>query len=588
MSDPERGAAPLECCTEESELSADDFIEASEEFAETGPAISAKPRPWLTLLERPRVFWALFGACLVVNLLPLCMARYLPFTDLQGAAGLLGAMDRAGDPEARIHEFFKFQIHAFPNIIFWAVGWVFSRVMPVTAASNLYVAIFCIAGPALALLYALRSFGKPAWLAFFAFPALYHRGIWFGFMGSVPAVGMLLFALGLANQTFERPRASWRDLALALTLLVLATAHAFLFLVGAGLVFLWALLAIGRPSPAWRRFAVLVPGLVYLGPWLRGVVGRTGSAPGQPSLLRYFWSQRLSPGRYLSDVHQWFINGYAGHLDEVVAAVFAVSLVLLLVLGVRDDRDAGVAAALATKPAGRLWRARLAVARGVFGAGYILLPMSIMRPFYWWAVNVRLLMPFVFTLVLIVPRRRRGLPSWTVLPVALAGLFWGAFLTYDFRVWWRAVEIDGLHEALASIPKGRKVHAIYPAFEAEAHYSHFSMAHIVDYYIVERGGLATPLMDGHPKDLWVVPNPPPPRAGWGMGRAFNWEKHGRYWDYFLVKAPAPGNGGASPLFAGAPSGAVTKVFEKGLWSVWKGTPPAPASPLLPPALPRPR
>jgi hypothetical protein len=109
---------------------------------------------------------------------------------------------------------------------------------------------------------------------------------------------------------------------------------------------------------------------------------------------------------------------------------------------------------------------------------------------------------------------------------------------------------------------------MYPAFGGERHYSHFPMAHIVDWYIVDRGGSATPAMTSNPKELWAAWRPLP-AAPWCMEQYFSWQSHGRFWDYFLVKQPAPGNLGSYTPFRNTPPGAVTRVFESGLWSVWK-------------------
>jgi hypothetical protein len=97
------------------------------------------------------------------------------------------------------------------------------------------------------------------------------------------------------------------------------------------------------------------------------------------------------------------------------------------------------------------------------------------------------------------------------------------------------------------------------------------MAHIVDWYVSDRGGTATPWMTSHPGEVWSRPLPRP-AATWGVHTLFIWSRHAPYWDYFLVKQPAPGNGAPYVPFPDAPPGAVQRVFDSGLWSVWKRTP----------------
>jgi hypothetical protein len=186
----------------------------------------------------------------------------------------------------------------------------------------------------------------------------------------------------------------------------------------------------------------------------------------------------------------------------------------------------------------------------------------------WWAVHVRLLVPFLLVAALLIPTRRLGLPRWALAPVLGAAVIYGAFLTHDFRNWWMNVELDGFSAALASIPPGKRVHALYPPYWREQHYSHFPMGYIVDYYTVERGGTASPFLWGT-NELWIEWRPQGPGPAWGAAHAFRWAAHAHSWDYFLVKQPAPGNGPKLVLFSDAPAGSVSKVFEGGLWSVWR-------------------
>ncbi|MEP6654024.1 MAG: hypothetical protein ABJA82_11745 [Myxococcales bacterium] len=529
----------------------------------------------------PRWFWPLFAVGIVVNLLPLVVAPILPFNDLHGAAGLLGAWVRRPNPEARIDDYFTFNVHLAPNVIYWAVGWALTRLFSVTVATNLYIGLFCVVGLPVSLLVAVRALGKDPVLSFLAFPLIYHRCLWYGFMGSVPAVALLLLVIGFASLAYAQPHFSWRDLALAATMLVMATAHAFLYLVTLGLMLLWALLAMRQPSSWRRRLAALLPSLLYLGPWLAATFFGAGGARhggGEDGLLLYLWRQRPAFSHYLRSVRDWLIDGYAGPIDDAVALVFAATLLAFLLVGIRPPRPFSAAAAPEPRPArgrpagdqsaDKWWTARVPITTALLTAGYFLLPMSISRPHPWWAVHVRLLVPALLVGVLLVPVRRRGLPRVALVPVMVAAIFYGGYLTADFRFWWTNVELNGFSAALAAIPPGQRVQALYPPYENERHYSHFPMGYIVDYYIVDRGGTAAPILAG-PNALWVAWRPQGPGPGWGFASAFNWAQHGRSWDYFLAKQPAPGNGPQLTFFSDAPTGAIRKVFEQGLWSVWR-------------------
>ena len=254
-------------------------------------------------------------------------------------------------------------------------------------------------------------------------------------------------------------------------------------------------------------------------------------------------------------------------MDEILAGLFAATLLGLLVFGLRGEPSPR--GPLAAPSPTRAWRSRLPLTAGLLIAGYFLLPMTIQKPFFWWAVHVRLLVPALLILIFLVPHRRRGLPRSILIPAAVGASLYGLYLTFDFRNHFMKVEMAGFAEALQAIPPGQRVHAMYPSFEEEGHYSHFPMGFVVAYYIVERGGTVTPMMSNHPRELWAAWRHQGAQNGWGMARTFRWRAHSGRWDYFLVKQPAPGNGVPYVPFPDAPRGAIDKVFERGLWSVWR-------------------
>jgi len=523
----------------------------------------------------PRWFWPCFIVGLAACALPFVLAPILPLCDLNGHAGLVGALLQRGHPGSKVDAYFAFNVHAAPNAFYEALVLALGKVLPLRVASNLFVIVFCVVGPPLCYLFALRVLGRPPALAFLALAAVFQRSLWFGFIDSVAASGFLFLELAFLERAFTRPRWSRWDAGLAGTLLVMAVTHAFMFLVAVGLWLLFAGLAWRQPSRAYRRFVVGLPALGYLLPWLlptfAGDHGRHGGPGRAPGLLRQLWDEREPWPTYVSNVHDWFLNGYTSSVDEVLAVVFAATLLLALAVGARPGQRPGLEPAPAPAPSDRWWEARFPLAVLFLAAGYLWLPMSIREPFGWWAMNVRLLVPFLLMLGLVVPLRPRGLPAWAFAPLGIAATLYGLYVAQDFRRWWVDVELRGFDDAIHAIPVGQRVHAIYPVFEQEQHYSHFPMAHIVDWYVSDRGGTATPWMTSHPKEVWSRPLPRP-SAAWGVHTLFVWDRYAPYWDYFLVKQPAPGNGASYVPFPRAPPGAVTRVFESGLWSVWKRTP----------------
>src|SRR4051812_46882954 len=140
-----------------------------------------------------RWFALSFSICLAAVLLPLCQSRILPFQDYSGIVGLSGALAHRADPAANVRAFYDIDISASPCVLYFGWAWLAGAVgVPVEIAFDLFVALFAIAGPPLAMLLLLRTFRRPAWLSLLAFPISYHHQIWFGFLGSAAAITGLL------------------------------------------------------------------------------------------------------------------------------------------------------------------------------------------------------------------------------------------------------------------------------------------------------------------------------------------------------------------------------------------------------------
>jgi hypothetical protein len=503
-------------------------------------------------------------AGILANWAPLFASEYLPFTDLSGHMGLAGALAHWDDAAARIQAYFDRDIRLIPGVLFEAFAFALHPVLGVPAATNLFIGLFCVAGVPLALLYVLRAFRCDPRLSLLALPFLYHRCIWYGFVNYAASVPLLLVSIGLLEQCLEDGRLGVlkrrRFVALALMAFMTVAAHAFGAMVLFGLALLLILVSMPRLRTLGAILASLAPALAYLFRWLR-----TGTHTGSPSgLLAQITGARRPIEGSLDLFYQWTINGLASDVDQYVfiagAAGLAASLAFAVARRAPEKEKSAVPLRLRFKPL-VLLAATLVM--------FFLLPMELQTP-YWWAVAVRLVpLAWIFA-ALALPASRRT-PAWALAPSLAAGVFYGGYLAYDFRAWFQNVEMAGLNQVLDAIPKGARVHALYPPFDQERHYAHYPIAFAANYYVVRRGGVATPMMDGT-KDVWVFPKPPPPRAPWGMGRAFSWALYGRHWDYFLVKHPPPGLPPIRPPLRDAPPGAVTLVAASGLWSVYKREP----------------
>ncbi len=502
-----------------------------------------------------RAFALIFALALVAQVAPLAVTRVLPFHDAPGIEGLCGVFAHTDNPAARIAEFYDIDFGPYPSVLYFAWGFAAAKLhVPVDLAFNLFIAIFCVAGPALAMLVLLPAFGRPRELALLALPVTFHQQIWYGFVGSAAAVPGLLLALAFAKEVVDRPRPR-AYLGLAGALLFTAFAHPFA---------LTMTLAVCAPLPLWRgtvrarglRLLCVVPTALFLAAWASTFFGggndrvRVGARLARE--LRLERPPLLDDARVFLD---WLGGGYAGHIDELVALVALAGLALFLARGVRD-------AALDDR-SGRLW---LAWACGILLAGYLLLPNRVNWPTYWWGLRVRCALPLFLVAIVAVRISPRGLPrSALVLPAAVA-LAFGVYVTVDLATYWRGRVLDGFDQAIDAIPPGQSVLGM-PALRER----HYGRAHpyLVQYYVARKGGRAVPYLGGHPGSYWVTARPAPQAPPWGDPAQFVWQEHGAGYDYFLLERPM--DGVWPEPFRDAP---VTLVSDRGQWRLYRRTDPA--------------
>src|SRR5687767_5861839 len=183
-------------------------------------------RRWLAVL-RARWVEVVLAVALAVQCLPMLVTRVLPFHDSAGIIGLGGVLGHLDDPATQVRDFFTIDFGAYPSIGYFGWAWLAAQLhVPADIAFNAFIALFCLAGPPLALLLVLHAFGKPRALALLALPIGYHHQIWYGFLGSAAAITGLLLALGFARSLADRPRLG-AHLGLPASLLWVALCHPF-------------------------------------------------------------------------------------------------------------------------------------------------------------------------------------------------------------------------------------------------------------------------------------------------------------------------------------------------------------------------
>jgi hypothetical protein len=258
-----------------------------------------------------------------------------------------------------------------------------------------------------------------------------------------------------------------------------------------------------------------------------------------------------------------FTNGISYHVSQFAAA----NVVLFLLLGARSLASEDEA----RRRVGGWW---FVLALPALLGGYLLLPMSILWPTYWFGVCVRFVVPLFLVAVVAVRPRRRGLGPLFVAPAVALSLGYGLYVTYMLHVHWERDIVREFRQAIAVIPPGQRVLYLSPVGRPRV--MAFDHAYLGQYYGIEqgeKGGIAYPIMSGHADAMWVTPTFVPPSPTWGDPHQFRWARHGPYYHYFLVEdevAAAPG----APLFD-APPGVATLLYQHGRWRVYRGVAPSP-------------
>lgn len=522
-----------------------------------------------------RVTASAFALGLLCAVLPLT-AKYLPFTDLSGHMALVGALAHRHEAASQIDRYFIVDPRLCPSHLYEGFVWLASQVLSINAASNLYLALFCVlALPASAYLL-LGALKRDVRLAVFALPLVYHRAMWFGFVNYCAALPLVFASLAVLVRELEREDGPSRRGLLLLSGLYFLTSFAHFF--GA----LWcmglslALVALRRPAlrTAGAIGLTMAPTVLFVARWMseKGSHEATGSAQGLVALLREDVMAIPPLSFSLPEFARWSTGGLAGLVDEAVLLVATLSLLALggfaLATRRRGPRDARLEALAPGVPA--RWRHRHLLLLGAVIAAYFALPMALPHP-NWWAVSVRFVVPTWLFAVAAIPASGRRYPPALLVPVALAGAFYAAHFALDTHRWFNGVEMAGLDAALDEIPPGQRVLALWPPFDHERHYDHFPLGHAGGYYTVRRGGYANPWFEGAPHDLWVTTRARPAAPGWGRAHDFVWALHSASFDYFLVKSPAPGQPEGRPLFLDAAPGSVRSVAVHGLWHVYERT-----------------
>ena len=502
----------------------------------------------------------LFVLASAVNISPLWVGRYVPLLDYANHLSNVFVWFHLHDPAWNFERYYATSLAPVPYWAQYGTVYLLGCVVGVELAHKLFLTVAILALPPAVAAYA-RQVGRDPRLALFAFPLTWNFNLGQGFIAYCAGLPALFLALAALDRAAERPS---RARAAGAALLG-ASLYFFHILV-------WgAYLAIGGAS------ALLAPRRLRLGSSLRAVL------PTLPALAVGLLAYRVSdtmqvkvrPGKtglasfvglyydlrgVLESLPGWLIDLVPGPTDELALVVLAGSWLLLITTRPLAGDDDGAGARGGDRDsAPRTWRVEVAALFAFLLC--VLLPRSLIHPFYWYAVSRRIGVILALFCALLPRGRVTGARRAILSAVAVVALAYPLDLAVHFHRWnARTVEYE---QVMEGIPRGKQVLPLM--FRKGAPEVNVSCWNQWGSWVqLRQGGFMLYNFDGDFPLRYRRKLPSPP---WDAPTEFRFELHGEPWDYFLLYGR-----GAIDVFRGAHS-RVRLHRRAGDWELWEKLPP---------------
>jgi hypothetical protein len=503
---------------------------------------------------------ALFAALVALSVVPLFAGRYLPFFDYPAHLTIPAALRQRADPATQISALWERDWRIVPNCAHYAFTYLLSFLMPLEAASRLFVALFSVAALPVAAAFTLRAFGRDWRLAVLAVPLAWNRCLWYGFVGFCAALPLSLIIIGLLATDLARPSRR-RAIGIGLLAALLPFVHFFVMMLT--LMLAGALMAVHvrrtRPAQLARTFGPLLLGPLLMAPWFLASL-RGGPQPAEGAGAHLFASRpRLID--YAALLRHWFIDGYLGRVDDALAVILIVTLAALLL---HARRAPGNEQAPAPAPAPAARSAPLALA-GALLAVYLTLPFEIRAPFNWWGMNVRVIpLAFVWLLVTVPPGALDRFGRALLIPAGAATAAFMIYLAVDVsRTFNGPWGMAGIDDVLAKVPPGARVMGLYTDYRQPPHYAHYPFHYATSYAVLRGAALGTPFIPI--PQSWTNPRVVPPYPFAGDAALFDAGRHAAGYTHFLVRT-CTGQGCVADPLAGKVG--FVRLAESGRWRLY--------------------
>jgi hypothetical protein len=308
---------------------------------------------------------------------PLWAARIIPLHDLPNHLARITALHYVNDPRWNLSPYYQRSLQLVPYLgHFYLVHLLTYVFRDVTLANRVFMSAYLVSAPLCGLAFA-RATGRSPWLALFTLPLAVSLYFQWGFISFCAGALLLLPALAALFRLLDEPS---RRGAVAVAAWC-ATLYLFHIVPWSAFgLYACLLLVVELAQRRWRGplLAVLamLPSLVMM---LIGVL--------QARSFGYFgkggWDAQMdTPGRLMQRALAMINLWNPSERDEWIA----LSLMLLLLLLVVSD-----AGPTPDEPLRR--RLRIPLAFVTFVALAFFTPFWIRRPFNWWMINQRFLLP---------------------------------------------------------------------------------------------------------------------------------------------------------------------------------------------------
>ncbi len=286
--------------------------------------------------SRDRLFFAVFLVLTLSNLVPLWSVRVPPMQDAWQHLALVDVLHHYDAPGSVYPDYFVLPTSPRPNLVYYYLTHLVAYVTPsLEAANKVVLSLYLLAFPA-SFLWLLRAFGRPHWLALFAFPLTYNAFFFYGFVSFLIGIPVLFAGLAAYRLFVSGPwREQLRHGLWAAAFMVLAFfTHAHIYLLFGLLAGVLWLLHPGSREDRVFRLAPFLPGLVFFVPWfLVFFVEQTPSLSGKAfgSVFDFFGPKYYSPSYVLSTFYRFVGDHFRDDLDDMLFLLWTGVVFVLLV-----------------------------------------------------------------------------------------------------------------------------------------------------------------------------------------------------------------------------------------------------------------